>query len=212
MKTNIKIPALFLSIVLGPVVLTGLPQLNQTPAADEKYLSLMTGSKSIPLQEKIKYHFVGMEKCASECHNNEKMGFQYNIMKNGPHSNAFNILNSGKAIGYAKKTGIEENPQESQICLKCHVTGGGLDSSFFAATYRKEEGVTCEACHKGAFISKAFIPKAEDCLSCHNDSVHRIPHFNFTRKIEKISHPGPKVIPKETSLFHLSPGRMVGIS
>jgi hypothetical protein len=208
-KTNIKIPALLLSVVLGPVILIGRTQLNQATPASEKIAALLTGNKSIALQEKVKYHFVGMEKCASECHNNEKMGFQYNIMKNGPHSNAFNILNSGKGTGYAKKAVIKGNPQESQVCLKCHVTGGGLDSSFFAATYRKEEGVTCEACHKGAFISKAFIPKAEDCLNCHNDSVHRIPHFNFTRNIEKISHPRPKVIPKETVLFPLTPERIV---
>lgn len=209
MKTYIKIPAFLLSIVAGPVILTGLAQLNHSTPATEKFASFLTGSKSIPVQERVKYHFVGMEKCASECHNNEKMGFQYNIMKNGPHSNAFKILNSGKGAGYAKKAGIIVNQQESQVCLKCHVTGGGLDSSFFAATYRKEEGVTCEACHKGAFISKAFIPKAEDCLNCHNDSVHRIPHFNFTRNIEKISHPRPKVIPKETVLFPLTPGRTV---
>lgn len=212
MKTNIKIPVFLLSVVLGPVILTGLTQLNHSTPATEKFVAFLTGSKSISIQEKVKYHFVGMEKCASECHNNEKMGFQYNIMKNSPHSNAFKILNSGKGEGYAKKAGIIENPQESQVCLKCHVTGGGLDSSFFAATYRKEEGVTCEACHKGAFISKAFIPRAKDCLNCHNDSVHRIPHFNFTRNIEKISHPRPKVNPKETMLLPLTQGRIVQMS
>jgi len=211
-KTNIKIPAFLLSVVLGPVIFTGLIQINQATTADEKFASSLILSKSIPLQEKVKYHYVGMEKCASECHNNEKMGFQYNRMKNGPHSNAFKILNSGKGAVYAKKAGIKENPQESQVCLKCHVTGGGLDSSFFAATYRKEEGVTCEACHKGAYISKAFIPKAEDCLKCHNDSVHRISHFNFTRNIEKISHPRPKVNPKETMLLPLTQGRIVQMS
>jgi Cytochrome c554 and c-prime len=198
-----KIPKFFLSFVLGPAILTGLAQLNQATKSDEIIESSMILSKRTPVQEKIKYRFVGMEKCASECHNNEKMGFQYNIMKDGPHSNAFSILYSGKAAGYAKKTGIKEKPQESKVCLSCQVTGGGLDSSFFAMTYRREEGVTCEACHKGAFVSKAFIPKAEDCLNCHNNSVHRISHFNFTRDLEKISHPRPKVIQKETGLFPL---------
>ncbi len=212
MKTNIKIRAFFLSVVLGPVILTGLDQLNQSNAADEIYASPLTWSKSIPLQEKVKYQYIGMEKCASECHNNEKMGFQYDKMKNGPHSNAFIILNSGKAAKYAKNAGIKENPQESQVCLKCHVTGGGLDSSFFAASYRKEEGVTCEACHKGPFISKAFLPKETDCLNCHNDSVHRVTHFNFTRNSDKISHPRPKVYPKETGLSPLTPGKTNGMS
>jgi Cytochrome c554 and c-prime len=206
-KTYIKIPVFLLSVVLGPVILIGRTKLNQATPVSEKYTGLQTRSKSIPLQEKVKYRFVGMEKCASECHNNEKMGFQYNIMKNSPHSNAFIILNSGKALKYAKKTGLKETPHTSQVCLKCHVTGGGLDSSFFASTYRKEEGVTCESCHKGAFISKAFIPKPEDCLNCHNDSIHRIPHFNFIKNSEKISHPRPKVISKETELLPLTRGK-----
>lgn len=139
-----------------------------------------------------------MEKCASVCHNNEKMGFQYDIMKNSPHSNAFKILVTEKAVRYAKKANVKENPQESPVCLKCHVTGGGLDSSFFASTYRKEEGVTCEACHKGAFITKAFIPKEEDCLRCHNDSVHKMNSFDFRKNCVKIAHPRPKVNTKET--------------
>ena len=84
------------------------------------------------------------------------------------------------------------DPEESLVCLKCHVTGGGLDSSFFAVTYRKDEGVTCEACHKGPYITKAFLPTEIDCLKCHNDSVHKISEFDFKDKSAKIAHPRPK--------------------
>ena len=127
----------------------------------------------------MKYQYVGTEKCASVCHNNEKMGFQYDIMKSGPHSEAYRILTTEKAACYAKKVKVREHPQESFVCLRCHITGAGLDSSFFAATFKKDEGVTCEACHKGAYISKAFLPKESDCLHCHNDSLHEVPKFNF---------------------------------
>jgi hypothetical protein len=192
LKTRIKIALFMLSTVFSLVIFTGLIQFNHTKEICYKSTQLPPGGKNFSLQEKVKYHYVGMEKCASVCHNNEEMGFQYNIMKNDPHSNAFKILVSEKATRYAKSANVTGNPQESFECLKCHITGGGLDSSFFAATYRKEEGVTCEACHKGPFISKAFRPKAEDCLKCHNNSVHRVHHFNFKEESAKIAHSRPE--------------------
>jgi hypothetical protein len=152
----------------------------------------LSDSNSVSAQEIVKYRYVGMEKCASVCHNNGEMGFQYDVMKNSSHSNAFKILVSAKATRFAKKVNVKENPQESAICLRCHTTGAGLDSSFFASTYKKEDGVTCEACHKGAFITKTFIPKEEDCLKCHNDSLHKMRHFNFRDNCVKITHPRPK--------------------
>jgi hypothetical protein len=125
------------------------------------------------------------------------MGFQYNIVKSSPHSRAFKILASKKAMRYAKHANVKENPKKSSVCLKCHITGGGLDSSFFAPSYKKDDGVTCEACHKREFISKTFLPKETDCLKCHNDSVHKIHKFNFIDKCAKISHPRPKAKLKE---------------
>jgi hypothetical protein len=144
------------------------------------------------LQNNTRYKYVGVEKCASVCHNKEEMGFQYNIMKNGPHSQSYKILATKKAMHYAKNAKVKVDPQESTVCLKCHVTGGGLDSSFFAVTYKKDDGVTCEACHKGPYITKAFLPTEIDCLKCHNDSVHKISEFDFKDKSAKISHPRPK--------------------
>jgi hypothetical protein len=144
-------------------------------------------------QEDTKYRYIGTEKCASVCHNKEDMGFQYDIMKNGPHAQAYNVLPTEKARHYAKDAGIKEYPQESSICLECHITGAGLDTSFFASTYKKEEGVTCEACHKGPYISKAFIPIESDCLKCHNNSIHQMSKFDFNERRAKIIHPRPKV-------------------
>jgi hypothetical protein len=198
MRTFGKIALLLLTVTLSWIIFSGLIQSPQHSLIIEKPFCLLTGDMNFPLQEKVKYRYVGMQKCASVCHNNEKMGFQYDIMKDSPHSNAFKILISDRAVRYAKKANVKENPQESPICLNCHITGGGLDSSFFAPTYRKEEGVTCEACHKGAFITKAFIPKETDCLKCHNDSLHRINKFNFRKNCVKIAHPRPKTNPKET--------------
>jgi hypothetical protein len=143
-------------------------------------------------QEKEKYKYTGMEKCASVCHNTTDMGFQYDIVKNSPHAKAFKILDSEKAFRYAKRADIKETPQDSPACLKCHTTGAGLDSTFLSSSYKKEDGVTCEACHKGPYISKTFLPKESDCLNCHNNSIHKMPQFSFMEECKKIAHPRPK--------------------
>ena len=192
MKTNKKNIALVLLIVFCFITMSGSIQLLKADAAFNKRTFFLHGTRILSEQETIKYQYVGTEKCALVCHNNEKMGFQYDIMKNGPHSKAFEVLASKKAKRYSKKAIIKENPQESSACLKCHVTGAGLDSSYFAATYKKEDGVTCEACHKSEFITKSFLPKEADCLKCHNDSVHKTGKFNFINKCIIISHPRPK--------------------
>jgi Cytochrome c554 and c-prime len=197
MRSFGKLFLLLLIMALSWIIFSALIHSPQSPSFSEKSCRLLTGEMNFPIQEITKYRYVGMEKCASVCHNNEKMGFQYDIMINSAHSNAFKILVSDKAARYAAKAGVKESPQDSPECVKCHVTGGGLDSSFFAPTYRKEEGVTCEACHKAAFITKAFIPKEEVCIRCHNDSVHRVGHFNFRKDCEKISHPRPASRQKE---------------
>jgi len=80
-------------------ILTGLVRQNSFP--HEK--------AAISEQEKAKYIYVGMEKCASVCHNNKDMGFQYDIVKKGPHSNSFKILVSQKAEHYAKKAILKED-------------------------------------------------------------------------------------------------------
>jgi len=192
MKSKQKITVLVLSIVLSLFIIINPIQSNQpNPAIEISDLLLPTRIKRF-MQDNPKYHYVGIEKCASACHNKEEMGFQYDIMKNGPHSRAYKILTSKKAMHYAKNAKVKVDPQESTVCLKCHVTGGGLDSSFFAVTYKQDDGVTCEACHKGPYITKTFIPTETDCLKCHNDSVHKISEFDFKNKSEKIAHPRPK--------------------
>jgi hypothetical protein len=192
MITRGKTAVLVLLMGFGFFVFTGFSNPEQEIIIPCIHAFMPACVKDLSGQEPVKYRYVGMEKCASVCHNTEEMGFQYDIVKNSQHANAYRILSSEKAFHFAKNANIKENPMESQVCLKCHVTGGGLDSSFFAATYKKEDGVTCEACHKGAFITKTYIPKEADCLICHNDSVHNIRQFNFSNACAKIAHPRPK--------------------
>jgi hypothetical protein len=145
-----------------------------------------------------KYQYVGAKKCASECHNNEKMGFQFNIWKISDHSIAFKELSSRRARFYAKKAHITGNLSESPVCLKCHSSAGNLDSTYLTPTYMKEEGVTCEACHKHDYETKTYLPGEADCQKCHNNSVHKVSEFNFKKDCEKIAHSRPDSTKKMT--------------
>jgi hypothetical protein len=143
-------------------------------------------------QDTTRYVYLGAEKCAVKCHNGPELGYQYDSWKNSRHSKSYESLSSEKALEYCKKAGITENPRESSTCLKCHVTAAGYDMSSLGPTYRKEDGVTCESCHKGEFIRKTFLPKESDCLKSHNNSVHEVSAFDFNERCLKISHPRPK--------------------
>jgi hypothetical protein len=188
-----KTSALMLTLAYCLVHFAGAIQPGQKKTFRDKSFFLISGITKRPNQENSRYKYVGMEKCALVCHNNKEMGFQYDIVKNSPHPKAYSALSSVKAAHYCKNAHVRENPKESLVCLKCHVTGGGLDSSSFASTYKKEDGVTCEACHKGEFITKTFLPEESDCVKCHNNSVHKTRKFNFKDGCAKIAHPRPKV-------------------
>jgi hypothetical protein len=191
METN-KNKAVFLFIIaLGFILSIGAIKADQGYAIPEKSDNLLPVGNSRSAQEKSNYRFIGIDKCAAVCHNNEKMGFQLNIWNSSLHKDTYEILLSKRAEKYAEKAHLMGNPQESKVCLKCHVTGGDLDSSCFTDTYQKEEGVTCEACHKQITDGKTYLPDEEDCLKCHNDSVHKMGKFNFKDKSAKIAHPRP---------------------
>jgi hypothetical protein len=161
--------------------------------------SQLQGWNDFRVQEK-RYVYVGVRTCVGTCHNNAKTGYQYDLWKKSPHSESYTSLSSEKALRYSKKARINENPQESLTCLKCHVTGSGLGPTSFGNTYTKEEGVTCEACHKSEFITITswkdgkhvntddLQPDENTCLKCHNNSIHKIRKFNYQSTFPKISH------------------------
>ncbi len=195
MSLNKKITIYLLSVIFCLILILNPVQSGETHRVIEKSDFLLPEGGRRFVQEKPKYHYAGAEKCASVCHNNEEMGFQYNIWKESRHSESYLSLVSDRALRYAKNTGLKGNPQENSMCLECHITGAGLDSSFYEPTYKKEEGVTCEACHKKEYNVEAFLPIETDCLRCHNNSVHKICKFNFNAKCKKIAHPRPETKP-----------------
>ena len=163
------------------------------------FLILYSSNKDYSQQKKFKY--VGVKECAM-CHSGEEIGSQHEIWEKSRHSKAFVTLASDRAIEQASEAGVKVHPQKSEKCLKCHIPGAGLDSSYFAETYEKEEGITCEVCHgpgsaymdisimedREKFLANGgIIPDEKTCLKCHDN-----PLFRFDEKYREIAHPIPK--------------------
>ena len=82
--------------------------------------------------EEVKYKYMGVIKCKI-CHVNVKLGgTEYQVWEKSAHAKAYQTLASEKAKAKAKERGIDD-PQKSEKCYKCHVTGYGADKSRFEA-------------------------------------------------------------------------------
>ncbi|OQY30293.1 MAG: hypothetical protein B6244_00080 [Candidatus Cloacimonetes bacterium 4572_55] len=127
------------------------------------------------------------------------------IWKAGPHAKAYESLGTDEA-----KALVEEgkNPQEMDECLRCHVTGHGIDVKYHGKKYDKTDGIWCETCHgAGENYFKMKVMKAisagekdgaelglvkpteELCVTCHNEESPTFKEFKFEESVKKITHP-----------------------
>ena len=150
-------------------------------------------------------NYVGADSCKM-CHKKAEKGDQYGSWKQSGHAGAYEVLASDKAKEIAVAKGIG-NPQENGECLKCHVTGYGLDASRYEKKYTIEEGVACESCHgpggdyknikimKDVEQAKAnglIIPTEGTCSECHNEESPTFEGFDFEESYAEIAHPNPE--------------------
>lgn len=155
--------------------------------------------------------YTGVSTCAA-CHTGPMMGYQFSKWRMSKHAQAYGVLGTDKAYEIAKKQDLEENPQESPACLKCHTAAYNKPGEGAVETYSLSEGVGCEACHgAGSSYSYEAImrdPRAaksaglaeitkETCLRCHSNP-HDNP-FDFEEFSARIAHPTmpPKVSEKK---------------
>ena len=152
--------------------------------------------------------YLGMAGCKS-CHKGKKTGNQYKSWSEGPHARTYTQLANEESKKIAKKAGVEGDPQKADKCLKCHITAFGVAEARLSSKYKKEEGVTCEACHgpgsgykkihykegkeeaskKAAFVAK---PDEKSCKVCHNPESPTYKEFKYDEKVKAIAHPVPK--------------------
>ena len=158
-------------------------------------------------KEKKKPQYIGVEKCAKLCHKSKKQGEQYSKWQESKHAKAFISLASPVAEEFLKEAGGEGKPQENEMCLACHSTGHGRDTTDFKETFKVEEGITCEGCHgpgsayrsisimkdQEKFLANGgIVPKKENCLKCHENKVHHVRQFRFDEWYEIIAHEIPE--------------------
>lgn len=153
--------------------------------------------------------FMGVAKCKT-CHKKPEQGEQYVIWSKSRHAKAYETLAGDKAKEYGKKRGIE-NPQTADECLKCHVTGHGVDAQYLGRRYKVTDGVGCESCHGagGDYYKKATMkalvaggiepdsvgltmPDEKVCVTCHNKESPGFKGFDFDEMVKKIEHPIPE--------------------
>jgi len=151
--------------------------------------------------------YVGSAKCAKMCHKTAKQGEQLPIWEKSKHAEAYKTLATPAALETAKKAGVTGDPQKSEKCLRCHVTGYGVDAKLKEATCTNEEGVGCEACHgpgkdymklsvmkdeKLALAAGLIEPDEKVCVKCHNKESPNYKEFDFKVMAQKIAHAKPK--------------------
>ncbi len=150
------------------------------------------------------HKYVGAEKCKM-CHNSPAKGAQFTKWSESKHAKAYATLATDEAKKVAQAKGIAD-PQKDPACLKCHVTGASAPADQLGEKYKKEEGVTCEACHgpgsdymamavmkdKAKATAAGLVDPTEAvCKGCHNPESPTFKEFNFATASATIAHPNP---------------------
>ena len=156
--------------------------------------------------------YAGSDKCKI-CHNRKDQVSQFDIWSKSGHARAYATLATDKAKQFAAKAGVKGDPQKAAECLECHVTGYGEDSTHFAESFARENGVQCESCHgpgsdyKSPSIMSSpkyasnragqhtlavnaglVMPDEKTCVRCHNKRSPAFKGFVFKDYYEKITH------------------------
>jgi len=132
----------------------------------------------------------GVGSCAgSSCHSrqvgngphvrqDELITWQDPSRPSGVHSRAWRVLTEARAKDIGRKMRLRTSPENAQECLGCH-TDYVPESQQSKLTYRKEDGVGCEACHGGS----------SGWLESHRTMDGRKSDANFKLGMRKLEDP-----------------------
>jgi hypothetical protein len=163
--------------------------------------------------------YIGAARCKN-CHQFAEGGNQYGAWQNAKHSSAYDVLATAEAKQVASELGIAD-PQKSDRCIKCHVTGHGKPKELFKKGFDITLGVQCETCHgpggdhmRARFRAAAEgeippegeappyvkipddelvkVPTRAVCYGCHNTESPSFKNFCFFERRAKIRHLDPR--------------------
>jgi excinuclease UvrABC ATPase subunit len=171
------------------------------------YLGTAFGQET---EQKVAPHkYVGVKTCGM-CHKADNKGKQLGIWEASKHSKAFKTLESEESQKIAQEKGLKNGANESPECLKCHVTGYGMDAALFDPKFDMKDGVQCEACHgpgsdyrvmsvmkdkDKALAAGLVVPDEKTCMTCHNEespTFDKDKGFDFKAMWAQIAHGIPK--------------------
>ena len=137
----------------------------------------------------------------NECHGSSDNERIYSKWHRSKHARAYARLSGNKADKIAIEMGISETSQQSEICLKCHVTGADRLPGQFSKSFDPLQGVQCESCHGPASehiavskqnhseVLKSGLRKVDEntCLTCHGNEIHG-QTFDYQSMWSEINH------------------------
>ncbi len=166
-----------------------------------------------------KYKFTGVEACG-KCHQAAKMNYQFSKWRMSAHAKAYADLQTQRAHDYARKAGVQGDPQDSPKCLECHATGTGYSKESFLEDFTIRDGVQCESCHgpgseyspeavmldKTAAAKEGLLPVNEQtCVRCHDKEKAHGKAFDYKSAVEKIAHPTKASAPLTSEVNYKTP-------
>ncbi|MCF8262255.1 MAG: cytochrome c family protein [Melioribacteraceae bacterium] len=155
-----------------------------------------------------KFEYVGVKTCGM-CHKKADDGEQLKIWEASAHANAYKTLQTEEADKIAAEKGFKTKAAETADCLKCHVSGHGVDAKLIGKKFKMEDGVQCETCHGpgSEYKSKKVMENREEavkngmlvfedvdkelCQTCHNEESPTFVKFDYKEMWAKIAHPIP---------------------
>ena len=187
--------------MLGPPLSVGQMAATAPPpgAASKTAPSVGVGSPQ-------RFFYMGAESCgASTCHgsatprNAPRTGIRQTEyaqwQTHDKHAKAYEVLLKERSLVMAKNLRMAEPPSKSNRCVVCHSLYAPKELQ--SASYKIEDGVSCEACHGqaegwlgthiargytasasiGMYDTRNLVKRAEKCVSCHvGDEMRNVDH------------------------------------
>ncbi|MCP5108929.1 MAG: beta-propeller fold lactonase family protein [bacterium] len=153
--------------------------------------------------------YIGAAACR-KCHYGTGKKNPFNVWSLSKHASGYAVLGKPESIEIARLSGIDVNPFDSPVCLKCHTTASDVEAWRRDEVFLLEDGVQCEYCHgpgseysdaavmadrKAAMKAGLQMPGEDFCLICHmpkgsHDTVMKTRVFDYDTFLGEIAHHG----------------------
>ena len=153
--------------------------------------------------------YIGADACR-KCHYGGGEKGPFHVWSRSKHALGYAALGKPESLEIARLSGIDVDPFDSPVCLKCHTTASDVEAWQRDKAFLLEDGVQCEYCHgPGSEYSDAAVmrdreaakkaglemPGEDFCLVCHkpkgsHTAVLKMRVFDYKTFLGDIAHSG----------------------